>query len=201
MAYFHYTIACERVDTNTLHCVACKCVQCSFVKTLKHYTYIRMGAKRAWVWESVSAFPHISHARVSATSCNISHAGRLTASEAAWECERELDLPFRCRHKYREDAHILHTHTHKRTARSAATERAILPNTPHTLAKKARLVCFSFSHVSFWGCSFSQPFAGVEAPSLSQLKTRCCCVWFVQQQQLTVSRSQSLHMRNVTSRV
>lgn len=165
--------------------------------------------------------PQISHARVNATPRTLTHnlhciacESRLkelhalhkhthpTASERAWECERELHFPCECRLKHREDIHIhtYYTHTHTRTARSVLQlrEQNSLTLIAHLQRKLDLCVSLSVSRL-FWGCSFSQPFAGVKASLLSQLKTRCCCVWFVQQ--LTVSRRHSLHMRNVASRV
>lgn len=121
------------------------------------------------MWESVSAFPKYRMRELHIT-CTVSHASRLkdvhalnkhthpTASERAWDCERELYFPCECRLKHREDINVLHTHTHTHCTQCAATERAKLTYTHRTPAKKARLVCFSLRLTSLLRLLFFSTF-------------------------------------------
>lgn len=95
--------------------------------------------------------PNISHARVSATSCTISHASRLTASEAAWECERELHLPCKWRH-----TRIAHTHT--RIARSLLQLREQISLTLLTHSQRKLDLCVSLSLTSLLRLLFFSTF-------------------------------------------
>lgn len=106
----------------------------------------------------LKCIPHISHARVSATSCNISHASRLTASDAAWECEREFYLPCKCRHKYREDTHVFHTHTHTRALHAVLQLREQISLTLLTHLQRKLDLCVSLSLTSLLRLLFFSTF-------------------------------------------
>lgn len=105
------------------------------------------------VWESLSAFPtYRMREWVQLLALYRMQVGSLQVTQL--ESVRESLIYHVSADTSIVKTHTYCTHTHTRIARSAATERANLPNTPHTLAKKARLVCFSFSHVSFEAALF-----------------------------------------------
>lgn len=142
----------------------------------------------------------VSHARVGSKSYTHYTNTRIPLQVRELESVRESCISHASADSNIVKTYTYYTHTHTRTVRSVLQlrEQNSLTLIAHLQRKLDLCVSLSVSRL-FWGCSFSQPFAGVKASLLSQLKTRCCCVWFVQQ--LTVSRRHSLHMRNVASRV